>query len=183
MASKEVNLSSEEWLRRDLLASRPQLGDVNVSYFVVGLPRCDFAGSLGRLPASFAAFLRLALFLLPVFLSTRPRLALVLFPCALLLGTRACAQLLPDRQGNRHPVNERACRVAGATAQGDGGLQPMTGRGLADRRAHMPASRCASPAQERDRPSGSKPGPASDIAKPLPLPGVFWTGVYGFRLN
>jgi hypothetical protein len=139
MASKEVNLCSEEWLRRDLQASCPQLGDIKVSYFVRGLPRCGFPGSPGRLPVSFAALLRLALSLSPVLLSARPWFVLVLFPCALLPGTRACAQLLPDRQGDRHPVSERTCRVAGATAQGDSGLQPVTGRGPADRRPHMPA--------------------------------------------
>jgi hypothetical protein len=139
MVSKEVYLCFEEWLGRDFLASCPQLGDVKVSYFVTGLSRCGCAGRLDRLLAGFAAFLRLALFLFPEFLSARPWLVLVLFPGALLLGTWACAQLLPDRQGNGHPVDERACCVAGAAAQGDGGLQSMTGCGYADRSAYVPA--------------------------------------------
>jgi hypothetical protein len=35
--------------------------------------------------------------------------------------------------------HERACCVAGAAAQGDGGLQSMTGCGYADRSAYVPA--------------------------------------------
>jgi hypothetical protein len=116
MAGQEVYVCRQEWLRGDLLISCPELGDVQVSYLVTGLSGRGVAGGLVRPFASFAAFPRLALLPFPVFLSARPRLVWVLFPCALLLGARARAPLLPDRQGNQFPVGERARCVAGTAA-------------------------------------------------------------------
>jgi hypothetical protein len=117
MASQEVYVCFEERFGRNLLASRPQLGDVQVSQLVAGLPACGIADGPQRLLASFVAFPPLAPGLLPGFFGdARPWLVPVVFPGPLLLRSRARTQLLPHSQRNGPPVGEAARRMAGAAA-------------------------------------------------------------------
>ena len=140
MTRQEVYVCLQGRLGRDLQASRPQLGHVKVSQLLAGPSAPGTTDRPERLLASFVAFPPLAPGSLPGFLGDAgPWLVPVLFPGPLLLGTRACAQPLPGRQGNGHPVGERARRVAGATTQGDRGLQVMAGHGRAESGAYVPA--------------------------------------------
>lgn len=85
------------------------------------------------------AFLRLALLLFPAFLSTRPGVVRVLFPGAHPFAAGASAQLLPDRQRNRHTLGERTRRMTRTAAKGDGGLQTITGYEPAHPSLYAPA--------------------------------------------
>jgi hypothetical protein len=108
VAGQEVDVCPEQRLGRDFQASCPQLGEVKVPHLITGLSGRGVAGGMEGLFASFAAFPRLALLLLPVFLRARPGLVRVVFLCALVLRTWAGAQLLPDRQGYGHLAGESA---------------------------------------------------------------------------
>lgn len=89
MASQEVYVCFEERLGRNLLASLPQLGDVQVSQLVAGLATRGTADGLERLLLSFVAFPPLPPGLLPGFFGhARPWLVPVLFPGPLLPDTQ-----------------------------------------------------------------------------------------------
>jgi|SRR5579859_2531077 len=116
MACQEVYVSFEERLRRGSLASCTEFGDVELFYLIPALSGCGVASGSERLFASFAAWPKLALLLLPVLFMARPRVVRVLFPGVIPFAARACAELLPDRQEHGHAVGKRTRCVAGTAA-------------------------------------------------------------------
>ena len=127
MAGHLVYLRLEEDLGGKIEASGPEfgdIGDIEVPELVAGLSVCGIADGMLRLLFRLPAFLMLAPRLLPAFGETGPEIVRVL-PCALLGGTRAFAQFLPGRQGDRLVLGEKAGPMADAAAQGDGRPQPV----------------------------------------------------------
>src|SRR5438874_12362156 len=116
MACQEAHPGLEDRLGRDILAFCPSSGDVRVPHLVAAFSACGLSCGPDRLVPRFGPLPPLALTLFPGLLRARRWLVRVLFPCALVPGTRACAQLLPDRQVNGHPVGERTRGVALAAA-------------------------------------------------------------------
>jgi hypothetical protein len=122
------------------LAAGPKLSDVKVLYLLPTFAGRSVAGGPERLLASLMTLPALMPFIFRGLPDGGPWLVPVLLPCLLLAGTRACAPLLPDRQGNRRPPGQRARPVARAATQGDGGLRRVTGYGTADRNGGVPAT-------------------------------------------
>ena len=153
MASQEVYVCFEERLGWNLLASRPQLGDVQVPELVAGLPACGAAAGLERLSASFVTFPPLPPGLLPGFFGdARPRLVPVLSPGALLLGSRArTAPMTLARQGRG---SERTRLTRGFTLRaGDGNRTRTISLGICTVRAATPSDlRGGWSASDRERP-------------------------------
>jgi hypothetical protein len=140
MASHEVQVRVEDRPGRGALAAGPELGEVKVSYLFPALAGRSVAGDPERLLASLVTLPPLVPFIFAGLPDGRPWLVPVLLPCPLLACTRACAPLLPDREGDRRPPGERARPVTRAAAQGDSGLRRVTGYGAADRNGGVPAT-------------------------------------------
>src|SRR6266851_132142 len=139
MAGQQIYGCLKDGITWFVQPASPEFGKVQIADLLARLAISGGLGSSERLPAGLAAFPPLALVLLPELFEPGHWLVGVVFPCALLVGTWARAQLLPDRQGNRHPVGEAACGVAGAAAQRDGGLQARPGSAHAHHGSHVPA--------------------------------------------
>ena len=104
---------------------------------------------------------------LPCLLGSWPRLTGVLFPCAVPCTARARAQLLPNGKGDRRAAGQWTECMALAPAQGDRGLEPVSGQELANPDPYMPALLMLAPAHAELIGPASGPGPKT---KPLAHP-------------
>src|ERR1700678_1236788 len=97
---QEVQVYVEEGLRREFLVPGPKFGTVDVQDLGTGLPLRSGLSGPQRLTARARSKHGLPPAFFPRLLGSWPRLSGILFPCAVPCTARACAQLLPDSQGD-----------------------------------------------------------------------------------